>query len=321
MSALLETMRTEIDVFLAQYAGEKVLFVPNEGNVGDCLIFASTLDAFSKASVDVEVVDRHADFRNRVVFLGGGGNLVGLYRGMREAIEACQDQARRIILLPHTIRANDKLIQSLDHRTTIWCRDVRSFEFVAVLNPRLDSRLGHDMAFHCDVRRLLNDPICAALGPTMLAEGLARHRTSLESLSAQSIVRFMRTDREALSARIRTDLDVSRAFGRVTDAETSKLAAWCFLQTISVAKSVVTDRLHVAIACALLQKDCELVDNSYNKNREVYAHSLRHFDWITFAKSRNVTIADLPPKRRSLLARAARHTQRLRNFLWGRALP
>jgi exopolysaccharide biosynthesis predicted pyruvyltransferase EpsI len=321
MSTPAEMMRTEIDVFLAQFAGETILFVPNEGNVGDCLIFAATLDAFSRASVDVEVVDGHADFRDRIVFLGGGGNLVGLYRGTRASIEACRDRARRVILLPHTIRANAELIQSLDHRTTIWCRDFRSFEHVVGLNPRLDCRLGHDMAFHCDVPRLLNDPICTALGPAMLAEGLARHGTSLERLSARSIVRFMRTDREALSAGIRTDLDVSRAFGRVSDVQASKVAAWCFLQTISVARRVVTDRLHVAIACALLNKDCELVDNSYNKNREVYAHSLRHFDGITFAKSGKVTVADVPPRRKSLLSRVTRHTQRLGQFLWDGALP
>jgi exopolysaccharide biosynthesis predicted pyruvyltransferase EpsI len=320
MSVATDAMRAEIEAFLGEFAGQKVLFVPNEGNAGDCLIFAATLDAFAKASVDVEVVDNRGDFRDRVVFLGGGGNLVGIYRGMRETIEPCRDHAARIILLPHTIRANGDLIPSLDHRTTIWCRDVRSFEHVAALNPRLDCRLTHDMAFHCDVTRLLGDPICNELGPAMLDAGLARHRTSLDRLSAAAVVRFMRTDREALPAHVVTDLDVSRAFGRVADAETSKLAAWCFLKTIAVAKRVVTDRLHVAIACALLHKECELLDNSYNKNREIYAHSLRRFDRISFSKSAKMTIADVPAPRRSLLARAARHTHRLRDLWRGGAL-
>lgn len=310
MSNLADTLRTDMEMFLNQFAGEQVLFVPNEGNVGDCLIFAATLDVFSKASIGVEVVDKGADFRNRTVFLGGGGNLVGLYRGMRETIEACRDQAARIILLPHTIRGNVDLIQAFDSRATIWCRDLRSFEYVGMLNSSLDRRLAHDMAFHCDAAHLLNDPRCSAFGPPMLQAGLDRHRTNLDRISHLPVVRFMRTDREARSTRIRTDLDVSRAFGRVADAESSKLAAWCFLKTISAAKRVVTDRLHVAIACALLHKECELVDNSYNKNREIYAHSLRRFEWISFSKSAGETIADLPSPKRSLLARAARHTQR-----------
>ena len=317
MSDRTASMRTDLESFLNQFAGETVLFVPNEGNAGDCLIFASTLDALSKASINVEVVGKGADFRNRMVFLGGGGNLVGLYRGMRQTIEACRDQAARVILLPHTIRGNIDLIRSLDGRVTIWCRDVRSFEHVGASNPSLDCRLGHDMAFHCDAVRFLSDRKCNALGPPMLEAGLERHRTSIEKLSRLPVVRFMRTDREALSSRISTDLDVSRAFGSVADAETSKLAAWCFLKTISAAKRVITDRLHVAIACALLHKECELIDNSYNKNREIYAHSLHRFDWVSFSKSAGETIADLPTSKRSVLAKAARHTQRLRDRLRG----
>lgn len=306
-------MRNQIEDFLAQFAGAKAVFVPNEGNAGDCLIFASTMDALARASIEVEVADKGADFRNRIVFLGGGGNLVGAYRGMREAIEACRREADRVILLPHTIRANVDLLQSLDHRATIWCRDLRSFQHVRESNPSLDCRLAHDMAFHCDVNQFMSDQSCNRLGPAMLTERLALHRTSLDKISRMPVVRFMRTDREALSSRIQTDLDVSRAFGCVTDAETSRLAGWCFLKTISVAKRVVTDRLHVAIACALLHIDCELVDNSYNKNREIFAHSLRRFDWISFSKSGKAEVPDIPAAKLSLITKAARHTQRFRD--------
>jgi len=315
MIDLTATMRTDMELFLMQFAGERVLFVPNEGNVGDCLIFAATLDSFSKASIDFEVVNGSADFRNRTVLLGGGGNLVGIYRGMRKTIEACRDRAERIVLLPHTIRGNADLIQSLDDRATVWSRDSRSFEHVSTLNPSLDCRLGHDMAFHCDVDQLMNDRKCNELGPPLLNAGLAQYRTSLDKISRLPVVRFMRTDREALSSRAETDLDVSRAFGGVTDAEASRLASWCFLKTISSARRVVTDRLHVAIACALLQIDCELLDNSYNKNREIYAHSLHGFDRIAFLKTAGERIADRPARKKSLLARAARRTQILRDRL------
>jgi exopolysaccharide biosynthesis predicted pyruvyltransferase EpsI len=313
---ILAAMRTDMEFFLKRFAGERVLFVPNEGNVGDCLIFASTLGALSAASIDVEIVNRRADFRDRIVFLGGGGNLVGIYRGMRETIEACRDQSAQIILLPHTVRSNVDLIRSLDNRMTIWSRDVRSFEHVHKLNPKLDCRLGHDMAFHCDVGKLLNDAECNEFGPPMLRAGLEQHGTTLDRLCRLPVVRFMRTDREARFWRIDTDLDVSRAFGRVADARTSKLASWCFLKTISVAKRVVTDRLHVAIACALLQKECELLDNSYNKNREIYAHSLCRFDTISFASDVEENIEDQPLRRKkSLFARVARGTKRFRGFL------
>lgn len=313
MQTLTVAMRHHIEDFLAQFAGTKAVFVPNEGNVGDCLIFAATMNAFAKASIDVDVVDKRADFRNCVVFLGGGGNLVGAYRGMRETIEACRQQADRIILLPHTIRANVDLLKSLDDRATIWCRDLRSFQHVRQSNPSLDCQLAHDMAFHCDIPQFMSDEACNRAGTAMLAEKLALHRTSLDKISSLPVVRFMRTDREARSSHIQTDLDVSRAFGCVTDAETSRLAAWCFVKTISVANRVLTDRLHVAIACALLEVDCELVDNSYNKNREIYAHSLNRFDWVSFSKTGNVEVPDIPSAKLSLVTKVARRTQRFRD--------
>ena len=158
MTDLTQSLRVEMERFLAQFAGEKVLLIPNEGNAGDCLILASTLTAMAKASIDVEVVDNGADFRNQTVFLGGGGNLIDVYRGMRQSIEACRSKAARIVLLPHTIRGNAGLLKSLDDRVTIWCRDKRSLEHVGSLNPDLDCRLGHDMAFHCDVAEYLKRP-------------------------------------------------------------------------------------------------------------------------------------------------------------------
>ena len=314
------SLRTEIVRFLAEFAGQRVLFVPNEGNVGDCLIFAATLDAMAKASIEVEIVGNDADFGDRIVFLGGGGNLIDMYRGMRQTFEACGAKAKRIILLPHTIRGNADLIRSLDHRATIWCRDERSLEHVCGLNSALDCRLGHDMAFHCDVANFLSDMEWNDRGPSMLEAGLDQHGTSLNRISRLPVVRFMRTDREARTPGNATDLDVSRAFGQVADPRTSRLAAWCFLKTISAAQRVVTDRLHVAIACALLEKECELLDNSYNKNREIYAHSLRRFQWLTFTKSAGKRIADQPPPKKSLLARVRRHARRMaRERLWSSA--
>lgn len=302
-------LRAEMERFLAQFSGEDVLLVPNEGNAGDCLILTSTLAAMAKASINVEVVDDGADFKDRIVFLGGGGNLVGIYRGMQRTIEACRSGAARIVLLPHTIRNNVELIRSLDDRFTIWCRDQRSLEHVGQLNHEVDCRIGHDMAFHCDVAEFLNDPHCNKFGAPLLHEGLERSGTTLDRLSKRPVVRFMRTDREARALSVSNDLDVSRTFGGVGNAERSKLAAWCFLKTISAANRVITDRLHVAIACALLGKRCELLDNSYNKNREIYAHSLRHFERLSFKKGAG-TIADQPPRKKPLLARVAGHARR-----------
>lgn len=308
----LTNLRSGLQSFLNEFSNERVLFVPNEGNAGDCLIMAATLEAMKKASIDVEIASERSIFHDQTVFLGGGGNLVGLYRGMRECMEAaCNSRATRIILLPHTVRANEELINRLDDRTTLWCREERSFDHIRRVNPSMDCRLGHDMAFHCDVDKFLNDPECNRLGPDHLEQSLERLGTNLSRISRLKVVKFMRTDREALPAITTGDIDVSKAFGNVAGVEASRLTAWCFLKTISVAQRVVTDRLHVAIACALLRKECEFRDNSYSKNRDVYAHSLQSFPWISFKKSGGDTMRDYPEVRRSLISRVSRHARQL----------
>lgn len=308
----LASLKLDVENFLGEFAGQEVLLIPNQGNAGDCLILVGTLDAMRKASVDVEIGDDHADMKDRIVFLGGGGNLVGVYRGMRDSLEAAlASKARRIVLLPHTVRSNEDLIGRLDKRVTLWCRERKSFAHVRSVNPDVDCRLAHDMAFHCDVPGLLNDPDCVASGPKILADSLANANVSLEWLAHKPIARFMRTDREATHSKIIGDVDVSHIFGRVADAPSSRLTAWCFLKTIASANHVVTDRLHVSIACALLGKQCELLDNSYSKNRDIHAHSLTGFPRVTFVNALGSSVPDQPPARRSIRARMLRHARRL----------
>ncbi len=306
------SLQIELRNFLKEFSGQNVLLIPNQGNAGDCLILIATLMAMRDAGVEAEIADDKSDFTNKTVFLGGGGNLVGLYRGMRQSMEAvCSSQAKRIILLPHTVRANEDLIARLDDRVTFWCREQKSFDHVRRTNPNLDCRIGHDMAFHCDVEEFLNDPACTRAGPEFLISSLEHTRTSLDRISQLEVVRFMRTDKEARPSLTAGDLDVSNAFGKVADLDSSRLTAWCFVKTISAARRVVTDRLHVAITCALLGKPCELRDNNYSKNRDIFAYSLQNFSCITFDKRRNEAIEDRPPLRRSLLDRLSRHTRRL----------
>jgi exopolysaccharide biosynthesis predicted pyruvyltransferase EpsI len=304
--------------FLQNFAGEQVLLLPNQGNAGDCLIFVGTLIAMRKAGIDVEVAGDDADMSGRTVFLGGGGNLVGVYTGTRNSLQiALRSRARRVVLLPHTVRANADLIAQLDERFTIWCREGKSFAHVRRVNPKLDCRLGHDMAFHCDVVRFMAEPDVADQGPRVLEAYLNRANASLDRLRHRAVVHFMRTDKEARQTRFIGDLDVSNVFGRVADEASSRLSAWCFLKTIANANRIVTDRLHVSIASALLHKNCELLDNSYSKNRDIYAHSLGGFPWITLADERAASPPDEPPVKRSLHARLMRHARR---FLQGRGV-
>ena len=234
------------------------------------------------------------------------------YRDIRVAIEACRGTAARIVLLPHTIRGNEDVIESLDERVTLFCRDTRSLEHVQCLNSRVECLAGHDMALHCDVHDMLANAELSALGWPLLEAALSKSDLSFDELASRPVIRFMRTDREALCRDTKGDLDISRAFGSVANIRSSAVTTWCFLKAISVAPRIVTDRLHVAIGAALLGRPCELHDNSYNKNRLVYDFSLRGFPSLTFVPSGGEAIADQPARRdRSLLGSMQRRARQM----------
>ena len=261
--------------FLREFGGQTVFYLPNPGNAGDSLIAQGTYEAFSRALIDAIPIGLNDDIAGQTVFLGGGGNLVPAYHTIEAALKRFREKADRIVLLPHTIRGNERLLSELDERCTIFCRDAASYEHVTTHNTRSPVYLDHDMAFHVDARRLLSSKANEQAFLPMLKEKLAGR--GLSDLPTRALVRFLRTDNEAARAQ-QTDMDISVEFSLGPQGVLPDLAlksAWCILKAVSTAQHVVTDRLHVGIACALAGHECTLLDNSYGKNSAVWRHSLR----------------------------------------------
>jgi exopolysaccharide biosynthesis predicted pyruvyltransferase EpsI len=260
--------------FLGELSGAPVLFFPNPGNAGDSLIAAATTAAFVRNGVRATTIDLDAPVEGGVVLLGGGGNLIPLYHQIREAIGRFAGRARRLVLLPHTIRGNEAALQRLDGSCTIFCRDPPSFAHVRAVRPDVDARLAHDMAFHLDAAAFLEDEALAARAAPVWQEALANHGIDAARLRHPAGIDLSRLDSESRLREPRSDIDISHVFTFGTGPEGAALGAWCLLKTISEARLVVTDRLHVALGAALLGIPCRLYDNFYGKNEAVYRHSL-----------------------------------------------
>lgn len=265
--------RTSMEGFLAQFSGQEILYHPNPGNGGDSLIAAGTYQAFARANIDFKIIGLDADVEGRVVFLAGGGNFIPLYNDIASAYRAFFGRAARIIMLPHTIRAHDKLIASLDENCTIFCREAESYTHVTRVNTRSEVYLEHDMACHLDAGPFLNDPGNAQLYGKIVTDKLAAKQLDLANTP---LVNFFRVDVESARQNKSSDMDVSAEYQFGVWPDNARKAAWCMLKTVSLATFVQTDRLHVSIACALIGTPCLLYDNSYGKNGGIYRHSLRN---------------------------------------------
>ncbi|SFM72093.1 polysaccharide pyruvyl transferase family protein [Variovorax sp. OV329] len=278
--------RAEVALFLQQFRATPILYLPNPGNGGDSLIAAATYEAFGRAGVRFELASLDTDVAGRVVVLAGGGNLVPFYSDTRRALDAFLGRAARIVLLPHTIRGHEPLLERLDQTCTLFARDRASFDHVKAVNPSVDVRLAHDMAFHLDAHAYLRQTSeVERQGSVILEMKLSACGISAQDIERWPSVDLMRQDIESTQVDAASDADISDLFMLGVNPGEAHVAAWCFLRAISLARHVNTDRLHVGIGAALLGVPCTLRDNVYGKNSAVFNHSMSGLPGMRLAQS------------------------------------
>jgi CDP-glycerol glycerophosphotransferase len=231
--------------------GKKLLYVPNTGNWGDALIHRGTLQFLEHFEIDYSVTWRHllADLRTHlasvgvsmedaVLLAGGGGAWCNHYTMSRDFVRANCDIFSHTIVLPTTYELG-AVDESLG-RVTYFRRD----ESESAANVP-GSVFCHDMALFLKLEIHENpNPIEVE---EFFRGGLERHESS--SGAAYS-------------------LDVSALGNDASPIEP-------FFKIVARAAHVRTDRLHVAIAAAMLGRSVELYPSKYFKAKAVYESSLK----------------------------------------------
>lgn len=262
--------------FLRQFVGKEVLYWPNGGNAGDSLIAAGTYQLFRRLGLQPTFINDKADVAGKTVILAGGGNLVPLYVEMRRVIERFQKSAARIVILPHTIRGNEDLLRGLPRTATVFCREPASYMHV-LENTDAEVYLDHDMAFHLRVDEF--DEWCRRYpdAPHLFEKRLPEIDAVIRAGKGEA--RFLRRDGERSPHMPLTadTLDLATAFEFGTWPDNAEKSLYCVFAAIRRTSRVVTDRLHMGIACGLLGHECDLFDNNYGKNRGIYLHSMKRF--------------------------------------------
>jgi exopolysaccharide biosynthesis predicted pyruvyltransferase EpsI len=240
-----------------------VSFVPNPGGLGDAAINLACWRWLRRRFRRVEVARIGTRAAHDLVFIGGGGNLVEpLYVNLRRCLATLPETAR-IHLFPATLFGYPEVLRPLAGRLRVICRDPISLAYAHTLLAPDDLRLGHDAAFSLE----------GMLPGTPLAEPV------LDS------ARFFRRDIEAAS-QPPPDSDGDPAGARIADwhdMAQAESAVAGLVRLLGRYRTLVTDRLHVAILGALLGRAVELRANSYFKNQAVFQHSLSGLPRLVFA--------------------------------------
>ena len=262
-------------------------FLPNFGNMGDIVITMATRQLFQKSGLSWEMFRPYSLPSENLVF-GGGGLFVRDWQiGYRHVLKLFQGNGlKRIVILPSSFHDCPDLLDIVDARFTIFCREKRSYDYLLSAGTRGNIILSHDMVFflaggfpktdslfHPEFRRVYRQIIASV--------------PRLTKLGGYSVGFFLRSDSESANpgekAGLLSTLDLStcicsssRNMGEV--AFYSKL----FFAGIDTADIVVTDRLHVGICAMLLGKEVFLLDNSYGKVSGVYEQSMRRCSRVHF---------------------------------------
>ena len=308
-----------------------VVYMPNPGNIGDELIALSTTDLMDRLGMDYEVYSENKCYpQGTTLVYGGGGLLAGGwdYTPLMELV--LQPQWGRVVILPHSLRGCDDLLERMDGRFTVFCREQASLAYCRARNTAAHFELAHDMALYTDtaaqpeledlLRQYPRPCIFTRMAERLFAKEGASIRLShfyrkthermnrhlrerlYRGAGGAKLAFFMRADGEAAPGMAETlppgavAMDIARyGGGNCRLRHLNRLGVLQMWHCMRQADIIVTDRLHVGISAALLGLPCILADNSYGKISGVYEQSLRGQRGITLCSSAEELRAAIQP--------------------------
>jgi len=277
-------MRIDINKYLKDLSEDNELYYhPNKGNAGDSLIACSTFQLFSKLELPFTLFNKKSfNPEGKVLIYGGGGNLIPQYHGARRIIKRYHRAVKKIVILPHTISGNEKLLATLGSNVDIFTREVTSFEHVRQHAPNANVFLEHDLAFGLDPEQLLSEESSCPYRDIPLKRLVRREAARLSEMLRRScaqhlVLNCFRTDKEKTEVRRplgNIDLSILFKYGTGTPQQALRTTLMLF-RFMNRYDEIRTNRLHLAIAGALLGKVVQFHPNSYYKNRAVYEFSIK----------------------------------------------
>jgi hypothetical protein len=233
---------------LIQSLGETEFYcLPNEGNAGDGLIHAGLNQLAARLGLKLDFFRYPEERRGKNLLLVGAGCFCRGSWHMVDPVRYYSGLFEKVYVLPATFETEfapvKKMLRELPANVTLFCREQVSYEAVTKLVPTPGRVfLDHDLAFQVDVTPWKR--------------------------KGEGHLNAFRTDNESLLRRVPApNFDISN-MGR-------EYHHTLLFDALANFESVSTDRLHVAIAGALLGKKVRLFDGNYHKIRAIYEYSIR----------------------------------------------
>jgi exopolysaccharide biosynthesis predicted pyruvyltransferase EpsI len=304
METALNTITAEnacIDLGQGDYAelidalrrAQPFVYFPSSGNGGDALITHATFAFFRRHQLSYELYSPDERLNDQAIVIGGGGGFVDVYRKMSQLVQRLALDAASVIILPSSCLGYERELGLMDERFHFFARESVTAAHVLRHARGAKVSLCHDMAISLMGQRLpemKNLPLFLSEQPLhyqirwLLKRPKIVHLLCRE-LAETSMLRGDIESRLSASEIPRDNYDISQLVkGRMDQEERAAAITRVFCGVIARQKRIVTDRLHVAIACGLMRVPCEMRANSYFKNSAIYEESIKKFfPWVAFS--------------------------------------
>jgi hypothetical protein len=278
----LDGLRTD----LAQLQGKEIVVLVNRGNRGDGVIHMAGRSLFASAGLEwreIEELEAPASLKADVLLVFSAGAFCQTTHTMVDVTERLSRGVSQVILLPGSfdVRAPAvaKFARGWDERWTVYCREKVSYEALrAVVSPKCQLKLSHDLAFAADLSEWANRPHSGRIG-------------------------IFRRDKEITFQRLPRDL------ARIDASHGPHAEATALLDIVARYSEIHTDRTHAAITGAMMGRQVWMYCNRYYKNSAIYQHSMADLPNVHFMDRQPFSLRECA---RALYWTARRHAFKAR---------
>lgn len=266
-----------------------IYYYANNGNAGDALINMGFYALAKKYNLNFKPIsfDEVAKVKQGdIVMIAGGGALVPEWGATTDFLTQLNNQKVKVVILPHSIREVDDVISNLTEGSIIFCREKYSYDYCIKNSNASKIFLEDDIAFFCDVSEIKSskNKMQVFSNKNIIRKFIFAYHNIISKF--KKTIYATRVDKEQ-SATVDVprvlfnDLSIVASFGS-SNYDQSLYSARKFLELIDLYDEVYTDRLHVSIGAALLNKKVKIYNNGYYKCKGVYEQSMQKMENVSF---------------------------------------
>lgn len=278
-------------------------FLPNKGNLGDMAIATACYQFFDSMRLNYKIIDmtRYEEYLNSTINLvyGGGGLFTSYYCPYYQDILKIfkSKNLKQVIILPASFYDCDDVLECLDERFTVFCREKNSLDYCLSKNNKAKFILADDMVLSLNTDFINIDnynrsSININYKHTNSNSSKNLYKYYLDVIgkfnrtlkNSSNIGYFFRTDKEAnkdIIKEVYSLIDLSLVANSFCfDKSFTNIMLKNLFRFLDCYDYIVTDRLHIGICSALLNKKVLLLDNSYKKLSGVIENSMSNYNNI-----------------------------------------